>query len=490
MDSSAPKGRDRTEHHGCVMSVAENNVVNGKRKSSCAEDEELSEIEAACCSDPTRRVCQRVEDMVVRHSPPAILTEVSKAMVEAGRESVRTGFFVSEATATTLQGMNRAIDVCVLIDVSPSMRTVEDLLKQCIEKLPDILSPDGVNIDTVNCAIGFFSDHVNFINSEKVAGYKQFGTLNKVGAMNIANKLKIQGSGGTNTKSALNSGLCLLQDNRTKLKHDPGFLQHLVLVTDGNPTRGELRAFALGDLVSDYINSKLSGCAVVVHTLSLGNDVDVDVCHNIVKSTGGLMGHARNGQELLPEMRRIFAPITSSGMAFLLAISDNRPNHGAGVRYERFGILTKENREALLTLDIPPVASAGIQKAATLTLLNSFLPTQNVMMKYILAENYESESRELVHFALAKKFEEKRMQEEEQEKVRNALAENDIQSAIDISQTYTMNYNNQGLDSAAQRSSARTRRLEEMAEASHDVPRMNDNSASLMTMSLASQSFY
>lgn len=472
--------------------MATSTTVGQKRARTSTGDEGDNTSLANSCSSAERcaqRVSKQVEDVLSTTPPPTLLTQYSNARVDTGRSSVNTGYVIQENAAITFQKLwYKSVDVLILFDVSPSMHSVQPILEDCVRKLPDMLS-NGSTVANVNCALGFFGDEVEIMHTGQVTGYDRFGTLSKVVALNLANRLSINRSGGTNTSLALEKGLSALKENRNDCNRDNGYLQHLVLVTDGNPTRGKTIAKELGHIVDHHVDVEQQHCSVMVHVLSIGDDVSVQVPHEIVKSTCGLIGHARSADDLLPEMKRIFDPITSSTMAFSLAISDNRTDT---VRYKRFGLLTPENRSALFSLDFPPVECAGMHQAASITLANSgpFFPEQLIMIEYFEKDEYEQASSDTMPVMLQQMLDEKRMQDEEQQEVRNALAANNFEGAIEISRTYTQNYNNQNLDSARRRSAARTARLEQMANFAANTPPMDSNSATMTTMSLASQSFY
>lgn len=484
--------------------MATNPEVGDKRPRSTLSDEESnpSEIDQPPPVAASRRspsVSEQIEDMVVKNSPPIVLTAHSKASVEEGRTAVETAYIIGEDSARVLQEVHTSVDALILLDVSPSMQPVKSMLQDCVTKLPDLFTDSissGCKVRNVNCAIGFFGNDVEIMHTGQVVGYERFATLTKVGALNIANQINVNTKGGTNTSLAIEKGLAALKQNRTDCKYTDGYLQHLVIVTDGNPTLGITSTQAIGDIVKDHVNVKQGGAAIMIHVLALGDDVRVQVAEEIVKPTCGLMAHARNGSELLAHMKHIFDPIMSSGMAFCLAISDGRTNNEAPIRYERFGLLTQDNRSALLSLDFPPKSSHGMHQAASITLQREgregqrLSYTSNVMIKYLEKEDYQRASPDLVHSMLQHMLDERRMQEQEQEQMRNALAANNFQAAIQISQNFTQNYHDQNHNSAYRRSSIRTARLQEMADAAANMPPMDTNSATMTTMSLQSQSFY
>ena len=424
-------------------------------------------------------------------APPAatVLTSAAIASVENGANKMRALFQLPKSLVETLQTAGDETDLVVALDISPSMDAALPLLKETVEKLPAMLKA-GTVIKKVHCAVGTFDHAARMYQEGDLTGYVPFGELTEVAARNIALDLDVKGGRGTNTSGMIQLGCGELRRIREERQRPAGYLQHLLLLTDGRPTVCETTTSRLQKLVKTQCDIDNLGHAVVVHVLCLGNDIDHDVPKALVDSTRGIVGHAKTAAELTEEMGRILTPILSSSAAFTLSIDDDGVTEGQDFRYRRCGILTPENCETLFTLQVSSKVTAGLHLAAKVGLANSGMPESSVMLKFLPDEEYNAAPVVKPPAALEDALETERLEREEQDKIRAALARNDFQGASEVSQTYTQIYQDNGLLGAAARSSMRTTRLDEMSTDAHAIPTMGADGAAMTMDALASQSLY
>lgn len=419
-----------------------------------------------------------------------VLTSASIASVKNGVNKMRSSFHLPKSLVGTLQTAGYETDLVVALDISPSMDDALPLLKETVEKLPAMLKT-GTVIKKVNCAVGTFDHAARMYQEGSPTGYVPFGELTEVAARNIALDLGVDGGRGTNTRDMIQLGCGELRRIREERQRPAGYLQHLLILTDGRPTVGETNTSRLRKLVKTQCDIDNLGHAVVVHVLCLGNNIDRDVPKALVDSTCGIVGHAKTAAELTEEMGRILTPILSSSAAFTLAIDDDRVKDGnAQVRYHRRGILTPANCETLFELDVSSKVRAGLNLAAKVGLANSGMAELSVVLNFLPDEEYKAAPVEKLPAALEDALETERLELEEQEKIRAALARNDFKRASEVSQTYTQIYQNNGLLVAAARSSMRTTRFEEMSTDADAIPTLGGDGASMTMAAVASQSFY
>tara|TARA_B110000046_G_scaffold93095_1_gene101093 strand:- start:9670 stop:11058 length:1389 start_codon:yes stop_codon:yes gene_type:complete len=423
---------------------------------------------------------------------PTVFTSASKASVEKGAPKMRALFKLPESIVDGLVEQDNEADVVIALDVSPSMADALPMLKEAVEKLPEMLAGGSV-IKKVNVAVGLFDHSAVMLEAGEVGGphgYEPFGELTKVAALNIAQSLSVDKGHATNTSEMVELGMKELRRMRHERGRSNGYMQHLVFLTDGHPTAGISNLTALNNLVKDRIDHQQQGHAVGVHVLCLGNCIDHNVPKMLVKSTGGLVGHAKQASELPTEMERIFKCVLGSSMAFMLRIveadAEGKPKEA---RYRRYGMLTKNHCETLFTLCVVSKATPGTHIAGTVCLAHSGIPDCSIMLKFVPDVDYIAEEPEEPRAEIKAMLDEERIQKEEKAKIREALARNDFQGASQISEAYTQVYEESGLHAAAARSSFRADRLTEMSTDTHALPSMGVDGASMTSDALTSQSY-
>jgi hypothetical protein len=345
----------------------------------------------------------------------------------------------------------------------------------------------------VYTAVGTFDEKATMFSSEAKGGpvgYTEFGELTDVAALNISNRLKADVS-GTNTAAAVERGCAELRLIRAKKGLPPDYVMHLVIMTDGYPTVGVTDSRRLGRIVKHQMDTNLEGHAVLVHVLCLGNSIDRDVPRELTFWTGGFTGHAKTPVELVTEMERLTASMLGSSTTLKLAIVDKgvKANAVFSARYRDYGLITHNNNETFFTMQVADKFNAGMHIAATVGLANSDVPFVDVMLQFVPDAEYVAALPQEPPAEVKAKLKERRLQNEEKEKIREALMRNDFSGALGISESYTQTYTNMGYSAAAARSSFRTERLSQMSNATVALPQsMGADGASMAVDALMSQS--
>lgn len=421
-----------------------------------------------------------------------VLTEQKLASVEEGVSNTRALFELPPSIVETMVHKNKKATVLFAIDLSPSMTDSIPLLRDAIKKLPAMLKPTGDEsvITSVDVAVGVFSDDTRMLEAGADCGphgYVPFGQLTDVAASNIALTLEAYGS-GTNTSGMVELAMQELRLNRLENGGAADQLQHLVILTDGKPTVGVRDNVDLENIVKYRVDPKKEGHAVVVHVLCLGMHINRDVSKALVKSTGGIVGHAKNADELSDELGRIVGPIMGSSAAFTLEVVDAKVQAPDERRYIRNGMLTANNHQTLFAISAAPKVNAGMHLAATVRMAHSGMPLSSILLNFLPDADYKASAPAVPPPKIKALLDEEALQKEEEEKIREALARNDFIEASEISSTYTQTYTDRGLHAAATRSGYRTDRLVQMSNNPTELPQLGEDGASMTMDAMASQS--
>ena len=151
-------------------------------------------------------------------------------------------------------------DVLFMGDVSFSMTMNGGMvaLKEAVPRFASQMHGGDIQFDV---AFGDFSTEARVFEAGHVTGYTPFEPLNEVGARNMA--AAYQTGGGTDLELCIRVGLEALERRRVDAGLSDHHLQHLVIMTDGQPMQGECRAGHIDKIVKTLLRGHER--AIVMH---------------------------------------------------------------------------------------------------------------------------------------------------------------------------------------------------------------------------------
>lgn len=290
----------------------------------------------------------------------------------SGKRGLRAMVTVNNVNQTPVA---TAPDVLFLWDTSGSMKcNMQDsqLAMEHISKLPQAAMGD-IHIalgtwSSLSCIPGVAPEMLD----DLPFGYQPWMLMNQLtqeAAKNYALRyLKTSDAhGSTNMLGMLKKALGVLKERRMKVHSgNPAHLQHLVILTDGKPDPNQTLT-----ALSEEIKNGIGDFSVVVHTLLLGESIDLNLSKALcVSTTGGVMAYAEKAADIAEAFDAILKPIFTSSRGFTLRVESN------GVcEVKHLGILSETNNKAMVTLNFAPKPETGNNMGAKVSLLDSDSPT-------------------------------------------------------------------------------------------------------------------
>ncbi|KAM4722829.1 inter-alpha-trypsin inhibitor heavy chain H3-like [Rhinophrynus dorsalis] len=188
----------------------------------------------------------------------------------SGDIQVVNGYFVHFFAPVNLPQIPKR--VVFVIDVSGSMsgRKIQQT-REALLRILDDLHPD---------------DYFNLIIFSSIAApWKK--SLVRAGKVNVENAKKhvrtLQANGGTNLNEAVLSAVSLLLQNKPTGKSESTKAPMIILLTDGDPTVGEVKTAQIKANVKQAINGQLS-----LYCLGFGRDLDYSFLQTLALENGGV----------------------------------------------------------------------------------------------------------------------------------------------------------------------------------------------------------
>lgn len=315
------------------------------------------------------------EDFVEVLAPPVIgLTPATTHVATDGPDTVEIKALV-EVKNADLRGEAR---VLVMADISPSMGGEPlQLLREAVLSLSDKEFSDGVD---VKMAFGGFAAKAVIIDAE-------FQSLKDASPrlQRVVDQLEIGSVFGcsTNHQSCMQVGIDHLAATH---RLAPAAANHILILTDGNPTSGETDALRLRELASKLAQSK-DLPPVLVSVMTIGRAVNHQVPVALQSPSGGVVAHAPTSASLQESLAMCLNHMGRSALPFVLDICDAKSGVDT-TRRAYLGIVTDTAKTAVVTctVTIPknitafgaPVAAAtvGIGGAEGAPLMLTFVATE------------------------------------------------------------------------------------------------------------------
>uniref|UniRef100_A0A8C9ZLL7 Inter-alpha-trypsin inhibitor heavy chain 2 n=1 Tax=Sander lucioperca TaxID=283035 RepID=A0A8C9ZLL7_SANLU len=207
--------------------------------------------------------------------------------------NVSDGHFVQFFAPSNLSPLPK--NIVFVIDVSGSMWGVK--MKQTVEAMQAIL--DDLTIDD-HFSIIDFNHNVRCWSEELVAG----------SSIQVADAKKyiqnIKPSGGTNINEALMRAVQMLLKASNQGLIDPRSVSMIILVSDGDPTVGEIKLSTIQKNVKRVMREEFS-----LFSLGIGFDVDYDFLERIAIDNRGMAQRIYANHDAAEQLRTFYSQVSS-----------------------------------------------------------------------------------------------------------------------------------------------------------------------------------
>ncbi|XP_036373435.1 inter-alpha-trypsin inhibitor heavy chain H2 [Megalops cyprinoides] len=211
----------------------------------------------------------------------------------AGELQVSDGHFVQFFAPSNLAPLPK--NIVFVIDVSGSMWGLK--MKQTVEAMKTIL--DDLTIDDYFSVIDF-NHNVRCWSEDLVpASTIQVGEAKKY-------IQSIKPNGGTNINEALLRAIHMLTKASNHGLIDPRSVSMIILVSDGDPTVGEIKLSAIQKNVKRYMREEFS-----LFSLGIGFDVDYDFLERMALENRGIAQRVYASQDAAEQLQNFYSQVSS-----------------------------------------------------------------------------------------------------------------------------------------------------------------------------------
>uniref|UniRef100_A0A669C6J1 Inter-alpha-trypsin inhibitor heavy chain 2 n=1 Tax=Oreochromis niloticus TaxID=8128 RepID=A0A669C6J1_ORENI len=211
----------------------------------------------------------------------------------AGELQVSDGHFVYFFAPSNLSPLPK--NIVFVIDVSGSMWGVK--MKQTVQAMKAIL--DDLTIDD-NFSIIDFNHNVRCWSEELVPG----SSIQIADAKRYIENIKP--NGGTNINEALLRAVQMLVKASNQKVIDPRSVSMIILVSDGDPTVGEIKLSAIQKNVKRVMREEFS-----LFSLGIGFDVDYDFLQRIATENRGMAQRIYANHDAAEQLRAFYSQVSS-----------------------------------------------------------------------------------------------------------------------------------------------------------------------------------
>ncbi|KAJ8384548.1 hypothetical protein AAFF_G00200810 [Aldrovandia affinis] len=211
----------------------------------------------------------------------------------AGELQVSDGHFVQFFAPTNLSPLPK--NIVFVIDVSGSMWGLK--MKQTVKAMQTIL--DDLTVDDYFSVIDF-NHNVRCWSEDLVPG----------SSVQVAEAKKyiqaIKPNGGTNINEAILRAIHILTKASDHGLIDPRSISMIILVSDGDPTVGEIKLSAIQKNVKRYMREDFS-----IFSLGIGFDVDYDFLERIALENRGSAQRVYANQDAAVQLQNFYSQVSS-----------------------------------------------------------------------------------------------------------------------------------------------------------------------------------
>ncbi|XDA82084.1 hypothetical protein R6Z07M_011968 [Ovis aries] len=212
---------------------------------------------------------------------------------KVGELQVFNGYFVHFFAPENMDPIPK--NILFVIDVSGSMWGIK--MKQTVEAMKTIL--DDLRTED-HFSVVDFNHNVRTWRNDLVSATK----TQVVDAKNYIEK--IQPSGGTNINEALLRAIFILNEANNLGMLDPNSVSLIILVSDGDPTVGELKLSKIQKNVRQNIRDNIS-----LFSLGIGFDVDYDFLKRLSNDNRGIAQRIYGNQDTSVQLKKFYNQVST-----------------------------------------------------------------------------------------------------------------------------------------------------------------------------------
>lgn len=212
---------------------------------------------------------------------------------KAGELEVFNGYFVHYFAPDNMDPIPK--NILFVIDVSGSMWGIK--MKQTVEAMKTIL--DDLRAEDQFSVVDF-NHNVRAWRNDLVSATK----TQTVDAKKYIEK--IQPSGGTNINEALLRAIFILNEANNLGLLDPNSVSLIILVSDGDPTVGELKLSKIQKNVKQNIQDNIS-----LFSLGIGFDVDYDFLKRLSNDNRGIAQRIYGNQDTSSQLKKFYNQVST-----------------------------------------------------------------------------------------------------------------------------------------------------------------------------------
>uniref|UniRef100_A0A8C2VZN1 Inter-alpha-trypsin inhibitor heavy chain 2 n=1 Tax=Chinchilla lanigera TaxID=34839 RepID=A0A8C2VZN1_CHILA len=213
--------------------------------------------------------------------------------VKAGELEVFNGYFVHFFAPENLDPIPK--NILFVIDVSGSMWGIK--MKQTVEAmktiLDDLRAEDQFSVVDFNHNVRTWRNDLVSATKTQIADAKRYIE-------------KIQPSGGTNINEALLRAIFILNEANNLGLLDPNSVSLIILVSDGDPTVGELKVSKIQKNVKQNIQDNIS-----LFSLGIGFDVDYDFLKRLSNDNRGIAQRIYGNQDTSSQLKKFYNQVST-----------------------------------------------------------------------------------------------------------------------------------------------------------------------------------
>ncbi|XP_004635349.1 inter-alpha-trypsin inhibitor heavy chain H2 [Octodon degus] len=212
---------------------------------------------------------------------------------KAGELEVFNGYFVHFFAPENLDPIPK--NILFVIDVSGSMWGIK--MKQTVEAmktiLDDLRSEDQFSVVDFNHNVRTWRNDLVSATKTQISDAKRYIE-------------KIQPSGGTNINEALLRAIFILNEANNLGLLDPNSVSLIILVSDGDPTVGELKLSKIQKNVKQNMQDNIS-----LFSLGIGFDVDYDFLKRLSNDNHGIAQRIYGNQDTSSQLKKFYNQVST-----------------------------------------------------------------------------------------------------------------------------------------------------------------------------------
>lgn len=212
---------------------------------------------------------------------------------KAGELEVFNGYFVHFFAPENLDPIPK--NILFVIDVSGSMWGIK--MKQTVEAmktiLDDLRTDDQFSVVDFNHNVRTWRNDLVSATKTQIADAKRYIE-------------KIQPSGGTNINEALLRAIFILNEASNMGLLNPDSVSLIILVSDGDPTVGELKLSKIQKNVKQSIQDNIS-----LFSLGIGFDVDYDFLKRLSNENRGIAQRIYGNQDTSSQLKKFYNQVST-----------------------------------------------------------------------------------------------------------------------------------------------------------------------------------